>query len=276
MARVLSVWGPSGSSGRSTIAANLACELALEGKRVLLIDLDTYAPSQALMFGLVDHPPGLAAACRLVAQGRFDVDQVNRLASSFEAGRGQLSVLTGLSSPERWPEVTAEKVAGILEACSELFDFIVLDLAAELEPGIRQVGGVLDRNVVTRTAIGQSDLCLVVVSADAIGVHRYLATHLTVKSLQPNLVILINRLRSSALGGNAKQEIGDTLARFAESSVDWFIPNDADSCDQALLEGVPLAMMKRSSPARQAIAQFVRVKILDGHQKPVKRLAKLF
>lgn len=276
MAEVLSVWGPQGSPGRSTFAANLACELALEGRRVLLIDLDTYAPSQAMLFGLVEHPPGLAAACRLVAQGRFDIEQIERLTNKFEAGRGQLSVLTGLSSADRWPEVTAEKVVGIFSACDEFFDYLVVDLSAELEPGIRQVGGALDRNIAARTAIASSAMCLAVVAADPIGVQRFLATQPALKELQSNTYTIVNRLRSSVLGNNAKQQISDTLVRFAECSVDGFIPSDADSCDQALLEGVPLAMMKRSSPARQAIAQFARVKILDSGEKPSRRLAKLF
>ena len=62
---VVGCWGPAGSPGKSTVAANLACEMALLGKRVLLVDLDTLSPSLAIALGLVDTPAGLSACLRL-------------------------------------------------------------------------------------------------------------------------------------------------------------------------------------------------------------------
>ena len=50
-ARTIGIWGPHGSSGKSTIAINLAESLANSGLRVLLVDADLANPSLAIMLG---------------------------------------------------------------------------------------------------------------------------------------------------------------------------------------------------------------------------------
>ena len=273
--RSICVWGPAGAPGKTTLAVNLASELALEGKRVLLIDLDTYSPSISDHFGLVDQPPGLTAAARLVGQGRFDLEQIERLAVRYEVGVGQLAILTGLSSSSRWPEISAEKIEGMLAVALEQFEFVVVDIASPLESSIRQVGGAIDRNVAARTALARCNLVLAVVAADPIGVKRFLDAHEALSVLASNVQVIVNRLRSSALGVKARQQVDDALVEFTGRSAAAFIPSDFDSCDKALFEMVPLAMMKRSSPARQAIAQFARLNFVPSEARKSRRVAKL-
>lgn len=66
--RVL-VTSNKGGVGKSTVAANLAAALALQGERVGLADVDISGPSQPVLFGLggarlhlSEDPPGLAPA----------------------------------------------------------------------------------------------------------------------------------------------------------------------------------------------------------------------
>ena len=49
---ILAVGSGKGGVGKSTVAANLAASLALEGARVGLLDADIYGPSQTTMFGV--------------------------------------------------------------------------------------------------------------------------------------------------------------------------------------------------------------------------------
>lgn len=273
--RSICVWGPVGSTGKTTVAINLACELALEGNRVLLIDLDTYSPSISDSLGLVDHPPGLASAARLVGQGRFDLEQIERLSVNFEVGTGKLAILTGLSNPARWPEINGEKTEGLISAGQEHFDFVVVDVAPHLESSVRQVGGAVDRNVATRTALGSCAKSLAVISADSVGVKRFIENFEQAAGLSNDFAILANRVRSSALGAKAKHQVDDAVRFFCDREIAAFIPDDPDSCDRALLEMVPLAMMKRSSPARQAIVQFARLTFLPGRALKGRRVAKL-
>lgn len=252
------VWGPSGSPGRSTLALNLACELASSGKAVILLDLDTYSASQGTLLGISEPGPGVAAAVRLVGQGRLDAEQFMRLTTQHQVGRGSLAILTGLGSEVRWPELTVEKTRGLISCATQNYDFVILDVAASLESGLKHVGGVVDRNVVTRTALEESDQSIVVFNADQIGVKRLCDSFEHLSSFVETPILVANRFRTTALGGGAKQQIKDAVSELCRSEVDWFIPEDRASCDRAVLEMIPLATLKRSSAARQAIAQFVR------------------
>ncbi len=54
--RIIAVASGKGGVGKSTVAANLACSLALEGWRVGLLDADVYGPSQPRMLGISGRP----------------------------------------------------------------------------------------------------------------------------------------------------------------------------------------------------------------------------
>jgi MinD-like ATPase involved in chromosome partitioning or flagellar assembly len=269
------VWGPTGSPGKSTFALNLACELALNGRRVLLIDFDTYSSSVGTLLGINQPPPGLAAAARLAGQGRLDGEQFSRLAIQHQVGKGTLSVLIGLGSDLRWPEITAEKTKAIIESAHQNFDYAIIDVASPIESGIKQVGGVVERNAATRTALEICTTAIAIFNADQVGVKRFCDTYERLCDLARNPILVANRLRNSALGVGAQRQIEDAIQDLCGCEVKWFIPEDRASCDGAVLGMVPLAMLKRSSGARQAIAQFARSNFAIGEGRKSTRPSKL-
>ncbi|SEN09916.1 iron-sulfur cluster carrier protein ApbC [Palleronia pelagia] len=54
--RLVAIASGKGGVGKSTVASNLACALAAEGRRVGLLDADVYGPSQPRMLGVSGRP----------------------------------------------------------------------------------------------------------------------------------------------------------------------------------------------------------------------------
>jgi MinD-like ATPase involved in chromosome partitioning or flagellar assembly len=275
-AKLISVWSPPGSPGKSTIALSIASELTEAGKRVFLLDADTYAPSIDVLLGLNDHPAGLAAACRLVGQERFDLEQLTRLSTTLAIGSGFLTVMTGISTESRWAEISAEKLDDLLMVANEHFDFLVLDVSSPLAAGTGLLSSPVDRNAVARWAIGYSDFLIGVCGADPVSVSRYLNAATLVAELKPRgeFLTLVNRLRSSVLGGSAKQQISESLEKLGQISVSGFIPDDPVAADLAIRECLPISVGKRSSQARLALSLFTRTRLLGERSKLEGRIAK--
>jgi MinD-like ATPase involved in chromosome partitioning or flagellar assembly len=275
-AKLISTWSAAGSPGRTTIALALASELAELGKNVFLLDADTYAPSIELLLGLVDHPAGLAAACRLVGQERFDLEQLQRLSTRVAVGGGELTVMTGLSSESRWAEVSSEKLDDLLMVAGEHFDYVVLDVASPTADGLQTSNSSVDRNAVVRWAIGYSDYVVAICAADPVGVARFLEAMVRLAELKPTgqVLTLVNRLRSSVLGPSAKQQMIDSLERLGQITVAGFVPDDPVAADSAIKTSLPIGFGRRSSQAKQSIALFCRTQILGQRSKLDVRLAK--
>ncbi|WP_299503066.1 Mrp/NBP35 family ATP-binding protein [uncultured Roseobacter sp.] len=54
--RIIAIASGKGGVGKSTVASNIACALAAEGRRVGLLDADVYGPSQPRMLGVSGRP----------------------------------------------------------------------------------------------------------------------------------------------------------------------------------------------------------------------------
>jgi MinD-like ATPase involved in chromosome partitioning or flagellar assembly len=263
---VLAVWGPAGAPGRTTIAINLATELAATGKTVALVDADTHSASIAPALGMLDEAPGFAAACRLAGQDGLTPAELDRIRQPYVVLGGTLNVLTGIPRASRWPEISADRVSRTVAACRDWADYVVLDTASSLEND-EEISSDLfapRRNAATLAALRSADRVVAVGAADPIGLARYLRAYPDLIDLidDRQVVAVINKVRASVVGLNPHGQVRATLQRFGGIQDPVLIPADDKGTDAALLAGRALRDVSPRSSALGAIAGMVSDAIL--------------
>jgi MinD-like ATPase involved in chromosome partitioning or flagellar assembly len=247
--------------------------MALLGKRVLLVDLDTLSPSLAISLGLVDTPAGLSACLRLADQSRLTSDEYHRLTVTIQLGRQELRFMPGLNSPSRWTEVTVDRFIRLLESIKSEIDIVVVDLpqATQFRAHLHHPSAMaqnldLGRDTFLIDFLKHCSKLVLVSGCDPVSAHRFLAAmeYLEEFDTQVNPYTVVNRFRTTSIGSNAKTELEQAFLSLAKVRIDSFIPDEPQNLDRALLNGLPLTLLKRSSPARQAIGDLARQLLLDS------------
>jgi len=266
--RLVAVWGPTGAPGRSTLAVNLAAELAGLGRRALLVDADTYGSSLAMALGMLDESAGIAAVARLAGSGTLAPELVLRHAAQVGPG---LHLLTGLNRAERWPELTPSALDLVWDAARRVVDWVIADcgFCLEQDAGAEYPGTPARRNASTVGTLRAADVVLVVGSADPVGVARLVRALADLSDRElvradAQQVVVVNRVRASSVGSRANDAVREALARFAGVEAPVLVPDDRVACDGALLAGQALREHAPGSPARRAIAALAERLSLDA------------
>jgi Flp pilus assembly CpaE family ATPase len=252
---VIAVWGPTGAPGRTTVAVGLASELAALDSATLLVDADVYGGVVAQVLGLLDESPGLAAACRLANTGGLDVPALAGLARAVTP---RLRVLSGINRADRWPELRPAALEVVLELCRSLASTTVVDcgFALEQDEELAYDTAAPRRNGATLTVLETADTVYAVGAADPVGLQRLVRglaeLRETVPGVQP--VVVVNKLRESAVPGGAERSARAALSRYAGVTDVLVLPADVDGLDRALCAGRTLGEAAPASPARAALA----------------------
>jgi Flp pilus assembly CpaE family ATPase len=268
--RLIAVWGPTGAPGRTTLAVGLAAELAALGWPALLVDADVYGGVVAQVLGLLDESPGLAAACRQANNGQLDGAALARLARELAPG---LRVLTGIARADRWPELRPSALEVVLGLARSLAAVTVVDCGFALEQDEELAYDTMAprRNGATLAVLEQADTVVVVGTADPVGLQRLVRGLSELKEAVPGLAptVVVNRLRSSAIPGDAEREVRTALQRYAGVDALTVVPQDTEALDAALVGGRTLTESAPGSPARQAIQGLAAA--LVGAPAPVRK-----
>lgn len=265
--RILAVWGPAGAPGRTMVAVNIAAELAAAGESVLLIDADSYGASIAASLGLLDESAGLAQACRLADQGLLDAGSLRRVASDVVFKGGQMRVLTGLTRPDRWPELRSVALGLVLEVCRDTAQVTVIDCGFCLESDEELSYDTLAprRNAATLTTLASADSIIAVGSADTIGLPRMVRGLAELAAVIPGAavpgaepVVVLNKVRRAAAGRGPEKALRLAWDRFGPGmEIGHFLPWDPDSADKTLRAGQLLLESAPDSALRFAVASIV-------------------
>lgn len=275
---VIAVWGPSGAPGRTTLSINIAAEIAAAGHTVVLADADTYSASIAPSLGMLDEAPGFAAACRLAGTDSLNQSELERIAQRYNSPKGAFWVLTGLGRPSRWPELSTEKVTRTIDALRHWVDYVVLDTGFNLESDEELTSDVLAprRNAATVTALRVADHVVACGLADPIGMARFLRawSELTDVVGSSAVSVVMNQVRASAVGVNARGQVAATLLRFGGIESPILVPQDQGALDAAVLSGRTLRDACPKSAARASIRRFVLDDLIIAPVKEAERMAR--
>jgi len=260
--KIIAVWGPAGSPGRTFVAANIAGELAADGKSVLLIDADSYGASIAAVLGLLDESAGIAQACRLADQGLLDADALLKVATPVTTKLGTFRVLTGITRADRWTELRAAALSLVLERAKEVADVVVVDTGFCLEADEELSFDTMAprRNAATLRSLELADTVYAVGAADPVGVPRLVRGLAELELAVPHVspVVVMNKVRAAAVGRSPERQLKDAWGRYGPSSqIAAFLPADSPAADAALLSGSLLLETAPDSKLRHAIAELV-------------------
>jgi MinD-like ATPase involved in chromosome partitioning or flagellar assembly len=262
---VIAVTSPHGSTGKTTVAINIALELAAEKARVLLIDGDIQGPAVANHFALTQQPAGLQAALRIASQQRFDFEQLERL--SFQFQKSTLRIMPGSQNFSSQP-FDQESVANLLETARSGYEFTVIDL------GSLSGDGSGAQAELTSAIISLADRTVMVCLADPIGIFRLLGIENLIAASNKPVDLVMNRVRNSVIA-SARREIAITLQRLSTLEPKAYLPDDPQHIDQAVRTGVPATSLSRTGTFRQALTGFVRAELLGRKGALDSRVAKL-
>ena len=275
--RIAVVWGPRGSPGRTTVAVNLAHELAQRAE-VLLVDADTEAPSVTQVLGVLDETAGLAAAARLAGDGRLDTERLGRHTRRLPGGP---RLLTGLTRADRWRELPAASLDVVWERARELAEWTVVDVAAGIEEpaGTFTSGMAPRRHQAALSALSAADVVVVVGAAEPVGMHRLVMalqelTEARICAPSAERVVVVNRVRGSATGAGAEEAVLESLARFAGVADPVLVPDDRLALDRAVLRGATLAEVAPGSRARAAVRRLAERLTGPGTETRRRRLRR--
>ena len=254
---IVAVWGTGGAPGRSTLALNLANCAAAEGMRVCLVDADTYDPSLSPLLGLLDDYSGIAQLCHFAERGQLDTQISDEAISTLRVGKYYLDFLSGITRPDRWPELRTRALCDSLKWLAHRYDVIILDTAACLESdaelGFAQSGP--RRNGAAITALEMADHIVLLGNADIIGIPRTIRAYDQMREGACTLRdtakvhIWLNKVRAEATGRDAERELANTWQRFGpRSPISGFLPYDRKTVDRAWFRGQTLLEYAPRSP----------------------------
>ncbi|WP_026530347.1 AAA family ATPase [Haematomicrobium sanguinis] len=260
--KVIAVWGPLGAPGTSTVAVNLAAELALEGEQVILIDANTYGASIAGMLGLLDESAGLAGACRQADQGLLTPQSLQSLVLNISILGARLQVLTGLALSSRWMEVRAAALEKVISCAAQCATTVVIDVGFALESSdeLSWDSPVPRRNAATLRSLDRAEEIVAVGSADSVGVPRLINAlgDLAENGYTASLKVVLNKVRAGAVGSHPERQLSAAWERYSPvSKITAFLPFDPTVLDKALLAGKTLAETGPESELRRGIRGLV-------------------
>ena len=259
--RVITVWGPTGAPGRTTVALNVATLLTQRGLRVVLIDADTFGGAVAIRLGIFDEAPGIARACRLAGAQELTVAELISVSHKLGLKNGSLHVITGILGSSRWPEISRDRLDRVMECAREAFDVVVLDVGFSLESDEEIASDLLAprRNAATHAALRAATDVIAVSGSDSVGLARFIRLWSDVSETNPDarFTVCVNHVVWQRDGTTAAESITSAFSRFAGIRDVVVIPESASLMTRADARGEPACLVDPASVFTRSMTELV-------------------
>ena len=257
MSKVIVVTSGKGGVGKTTTVANIGMSLAMQGKKVVLVDADIGLRNLDVVMGLEN---------RIV----FDIiDVINKNCRLQQAlikhkKEPNLSILPASQSKDK-NAISVTNMVKLCEELKEVADFVIIDCPAGIEQGFKNAVAGADEALVGTTpevsAVRDADRIIGLLQASGIA--------------EPQLVV--NRIRTNMVQRGDMMDIQDILDILAIKLL-GIVPDDEDII-VSTNKGEPVVLVESSLPGqayRNISGRLLgeNIPLLDIH-KPQGFLAKL-
>jgi len=239
---VIVVYSPSGGTGCTTIATNLASGVMKKNIKTLLLDAD-------LQFGDVGVFLKLQSQSTLVDVVQkvddLDTEFFDTIVSTHDSG---LRVLLGPQRPE-FAQAIADPlaIARVIDKIAGAYDFVIVDTARRLDEGLLSLTDIATRIVLvgTPTLAHVKNLRFMLDLFEGIG-------YPTEKT-----ILVLNKMEDERSKNKVTVPV-ETIERYLKRKVDARLPNNEPVILSAVNKGVPAIAMSRDrnkapSPVRELI-----------------------
>ena len=230
--RVISVWGPKGAPGRTTIAIELAYALAETAESTVLLDADPYGGDAVQLLGVVEELPTVvwAAAAAASGEGRRDF-----VANLRRVGRRGPLLVPGLPRPDLWADVTDYGYAELIKLLAARARFVIADIGFCLE-NQSSFGGPDGRNKMALATLERADRVVAICRADVVGVKNFIWSFESLREVvdEERVSIVLNRVSGES------RELDELLLMHTGIRPSAHLPDAPLDCRKAVEQGKSL------------------------------------
>jgi pilus assembly protein CpaE len=248
LAPMICVLGPKGGTGKTVAASNLAVELARQGKRSAVVDLDLQFGDVGLALGL---SPERTVYDLATSGGALDAEKLDAYLTTHQSGA---KALLAPLRPDQAGVVSNELLREVYGVLRANHDFVIVDSPPDFTPAVIAavdasshvcMVGMLDTLALKNTKLGLETLELMGYDGEAVS-------------------LVLNRANSQI--GLSHSDVEAIVGR----KPDVLVPSDRE-VPRSLSEGVPVVQGKSRSPVagafRQLAGLYLRAADVNGNGK---------
>ncbi|HZG16310.1 MAG TPA: response regulator [Candidatus Bathyarchaeia archaeon] len=253
--RAVCLVSAKGGIGKTTLAVNIATQLALQGRKTVLLDFDLQYGDTALLLSAKASGKNLHDLVQEASE--IDSDVLMNYLEKLDSG---LFLLRSPLKPEHGEVVATKHINQILTICKEMFEWIIVDTAPQLNDTFFAI-------------IDQCDEHMMVSSPN-----------LAVAKNNKNLLDLLHSLsyplqdwrfmlnRAHARTGVRKKDVEDILGR----KLDFEVGNDFSFVDRASNEGIPFVVKNPKHRLSKQISHVIGKWMEEDSRRQIKGRKKFF